>query len=206
MHRKIFALVSIIGLTFAVALGQQPSANSPTVDRLRETVTYLASDPLEGRRTGTAGATEAAKFIAGEVKRLGLRPGTATQTANDRPASASPYLQSFPYVSSVELGKSNLFFVNPGKADDIMQFKVGEDWMPLGFSTNASINNAEIVFAGYGISSAELKYDDYYVSRAKDRVAVIFAGSPDGDNPHGQFAQAGQIRFKVAAARAAGAQ
>ena len=107
MRRKIFALLSIIGLTFAVALGQQPNANTPSADRLRQIVTYLASDPLEGRRTGTAGATEAANYIAGEFKRLGLRSGTATQTANGRGASASPYRQPFPYVSGVELGKNN---------------------------------------------------------------------------------------------------
>jgi aminopeptidase YwaD len=206
MRRKIFALLSIIGLGFAVAVGQQPSANAPSVDRLRQMVSYLASDPLEGRRTGTAGATEAANFIAGEFKKLGLKPGNSAQTASTRSANSSQYLQSFPYVSSVELGKNNLFFVNPGKADDMMQFAVGEDWMPLGFSTNASINKVEMVFAGYGISSAELKYNDYAISNVKDRVAIIFAGSPDGDNPHGQFVQAGQIRFKVAAARAAGAR
>ena len=76
--------------------------------------------------------------------------------------------------------------------------------MPLGFSSNGSIQMAEFVFAGYGISSAELKYDDYAGSSARDRVAIVFAGTPDGDNPHGQFTQAGQIRFKAAAARAAG--
>ncbi|HEX3144291.1 MAG TPA: M20/M25/M40 family metallo-hydrolase [Pyrinomonadaceae bacterium] len=203
MRRKFFALLAIIGLTFAVALGQQPSANVPSLDRLRQIVTYLASDQLEGRRTGTAGATEAANFIAGEFKRLGLQP--ALQSSSPR-QSALPYLQPFPYVSGVELGAKNLFLVNPGKADDIMQFKVGEDWMPLGFSTNGSINKIETVFAGYGISSSELKYNDYALSNAKDRVAIVFAGTPDGDNPHGQFVQAGQIRFKVAAARAAGAQ
>jgi hypothetical protein len=78
--------------------------------------------------------------------------------------------------------------------------------MPLGFSSNRSIKSAEMIFAGYGISSAELKYDDYAVSPAKDRVAIVFAGTPDGDNPHGQFARAGEIRFKTAAARAAGAR
>src|SRR5436190_19168512 len=113
MRRKIFALLSIIGLTFAVALAQQPSANAPSVERLRQIVTYLASDALEGRRTGTAGATEAANYIAGEFKRLGLRPGSASANAR---AAASPYLQSFPYVSSVELGENNLFYVNPGRA------------------------------------------------------------------------------------------
>src|SRR6266849_5170483 len=78
--------------------------------------------------------------------------------------------------------------------------------MPLGFSSNGEVKNAEMVFAGYGISSAELKYDDYAVSNVKNRVAIVFAGTPDGDNPHGQFVTAGQIRFKAAAARAAGAR
>ena len=46
--------------------------------------------------------------------------------------------------------------------------------MPLGFSSNGEIHSAEMVFAGYGISSAELKYDDYAASSARDRVAIVF--------------------------------
>jgi hypothetical protein len=199
------ALVLSLALSTAV-LAQQPTA-APSVDRLKEIVTYLASDPLEGRRTGSSGADEAARYIAKEFNRLGLQTRSfAPPPRGARAETYSRYFQLFPYVSKVELGESNQFFVNPGRADDMMQFRVGEDWMPLGFSTNLSIRNSEVVFAGYGISSTELKYDDYAVSNAKDRVAVIFAGTPDGDNPHGQFAQAGQIRFKVAAARAAGAK
>src|SRR5213079_1424944 len=90
--------------------------------------------------------------------------------------------------------------------DDLTGFTVGKDWMPLGFSSNGGAQGAATVFAGYGISSAELKYDDYAVSNVKDRVAIVFEGTPDGDNPHGQFVQAGQIPFKAAAARAAGAR
>lgn len=207
MRRKIFALLSIIGLTFAVALGQQPSANAPSVDRLRQIVTYLASDPLEGRRTGTAGATEAANFIAGEFKRLGLRPVT---TAVTRGFTSSVYLQPFPYVSSVELGKNNSLMITTRVVFDapngISQetLRVGENWIPLGFSTNGTIESDTLMLAGFGISAPELKYNDYL--GVKDRVAVALAGTPDGDNPHGQFAQAGQIRFKAAAARAAGAR
>jgi aminopeptidase YwaD len=205
MRRKIFALLSIIGLTFAVGRGQQPSANAPSVDRLREIVTYLASDPLDGRRTGTAGATEAATYIAGEFKRLGLRPLT---TAITRGFASSIYLQPFPYVSTVELGKNNsLVLTTSGVLDapkGISQetLRVGDSWIPLGFSTNATIESDALVLSGFGISAPELKYNDYL--GVKDRVAVALAGTPDGDNPHGQFAQAGQIRFKAAAARGVG--
>src|SRR5882724_2020671 len=152
MRRKFFFVPSMIVLAFAVAFAQQPGTTAPSVDRLRQIVTYLASDALDGRRTGTAGANEAANYIAGEFSRLGLRaavpPALPTRA---RVESLTRYFQAFPYVSKVELGKNNLFFVNPGRADDMAQFAVGEDWMPLGFSTNGSIKSAETVFAGYGI-------------------------------------------------------
>src|SRR5690349_17289548 len=204
MIRKLVNSALILSLALSVAVfAQQPG--QPSVDRLRNTIMYLASDALEGRRTGTQGANDAAHYIAAEFNMLGLRPGMPGG-GRTRGENRARYLQPFPYVSKVELGKHNLFFVNSGRADDIAQFKVGEDWMPLGFSSNDEVKAAEIVFAGYGISSSELKYNDYSVSNAKDRVAIVFAGTPDGDNPHGQFAQAGQIRFKAAAARAAGAK
>src|SRR5256714_832709 len=203
MFRKLFKLASISLLLVTTALAQQ--AGQPSVNRLQQIISYLASDALEGRRTGTPGANDAAHYIAGEFSLLGLRPAIQMAgAARTRGEIRARYLQPFPYVSKVELGKNNLLFVNPGRADDAAQFAVGEDWMPLGFSTNAEVKAAEMVFAGYGITSAELKYDDYAVSNAKDRVAIVFAGTPDADNPHGQFQQAGQIRFKTAAARAAG--
>jgi Peptidase family M28/PDZ domain len=204
-RRSFLSLLWLIALVVS-GLAQQPQQTT-SVNRLRQAVEYLASDALEGRRTGTPGANGAAHYIAGEFSLLGLRPGmNAARPARTRGENRSRYLQPFPYVSSVELGKNNLFKVNAGQPDDTTPSIVGQDWMPLGFSSNGRVESTEIVFAGYGISSAELKYNDYAVSNARDRVAIVLAGTPDGDNPHGQFTQAGQIRFKVAAARAAGAR
>ena len=75
MRRKFFYVPSMIALAFAIAFAQQPSSNQPSVDRLRQVIEYLASDALEGRRTGTPGANDAAHYIAGEFSLLGLRPG-----------------------------------------------------------------------------------------------------------------------------------
>lgn len=206
---RLLACLAIAVLAIGIVAQERTATNVPSVERLRAHIEYLASDKLEGRRTGTAGANLAAEYIAREFSRYGLRRSIGYDTAGMSVLEAdSPnrYLQKFPYVSRVELAEHNLLNVNPGKADDMAQFRVGEDWMPLGFSSNGNISGAEMVFAGYGISSAELKYDDYSASAARDRVAIIFAGTPDGDNPHGQFARAGEIRFKAAAARAAGAR
>ena len=206
MRRKFFYVPSMIALAFAVAFAQQPSSNQPSVDRLRQVIEYLASDALEGRRTGTPGANDAAHYIAGEFNRYGLRPGMQmARPARTRGENQARYLQPFPYVAGVELGKNNLFFVNRGRPDDAMQFLVGNDWMPLGFSSNGQIEAAQLVFAGYGITDAELKYDDY-PSAVKGRIALAFSGTPDGDNPHGKFARYEDVRWKAIAARNAGAK
>lgn len=206
MIRKSLSVVLLLTFSLTAVVAQQPTSRGPSVDRLRQVVTYLASDALEGRRTGTPGANDAAHYIAGEFNRLGLRPGLQmARPARTRGETQARYLQPFPYVAGVELGAGNnlaLWYA----PDSTIGHKVKDEWMPLGFSSNGRIEKAQIVFAGYGISSAELKYDDYAASNVRDRVAIVFAGTPDGDNPHGSFARAGEIRFKVAAARSAGAR
>jgi len=208
--RRFSSYLILLAVVSVVALGQQPQ--TPSVDRLREIISYLASDKLEGRRTGSSGASLAAEYIAREFARCPLRrsigvdlPGMSILEAD----SPRRYMQEFPFVAGVELGKTNAMRLtrHGGAHGDIStDLRVGEEWMPLGFTTNEQLDNVAVAFAGYGISSAELKYDDYAVSSAKNRAAIVFSGTPDGDNPHGQFVRAGEIRFKAAAARAAGAR
>jgi aminopeptidase YwaD len=204
---RLIAFFVVTAFAFP-AVAQQPAQNGPSAERLREHVTYLASDKLEGRRTGTAGANLAAEYIAREFSRYGLRrsigrdlPGMSRLEAD----SPKRYLQEFPYVAGVELGEKNLFYVNPGRADDSMLFRVGEDWMPLGFSSNGQVSKAEYQFVGYGITAAEQKYDSYAGRTMKNTVAIALAGTPDGDNPHGQFARYEELQWKIIAARNAGA-
>ena len=59
-----------ISLTLAAVIrtvlwpAKPASQQTPTPERLRAHITYLASDKLEGRRTGTSGANAAAEYIA----------------------------------------------------------------------------------------------------------------------------------------------
>jgi Zn-dependent M28 family amino/carboxypeptidase len=45
-----------------------------SVDRLKKDITYLASDKLKGRGTGTKGEKKSASYIAAEFKKTGLLP------------------------------------------------------------------------------------------------------------------------------------
>jgi aminopeptidase YwaD len=205
--RRLFVLLLLTSLS-VIGFAQESAPQLPNVERLRAHITYLASDKLDGRRTGSPGANLGAEYVAKEFARYGLRrsigvdlPGMSILEAD----SPNRYLQKFPYVAAVELGKNNLFSVNPGPANDAAPFTVGEDWMPLGFSSNGDIQKAPFVFVGYGITDTELKYDSYG-STAKDKIAIAIAGTPDGDNPHGKFGRYEDVRWKAIAARTAGAR
>src|SRR5438132_3220985 len=173
--KSISSYFVLIALLSVAVFAQRPSASTPSVNRLQQIIAYLASDALEGRRTGTPGANDAAHYVAGEFSLLGLRPGLQiARPARNRGEMRARYLQPFPYVASVELGKNNLIALDPERGpDDLKGFTVGKDWLPLGFSSNGGAQGAATVFAGYGISSAELKYDDYAVSNVNDRLAIV---------------------------------
>ena len=194
MRHKLLSLLLLLVLALN-AFGQQSAVQTqPNVDRVRATITFLASDKLDGRRTGTDGANQASRYIASEFKRLGLRPG------------AKGYMQTFPYIAGVDLGKRNAMSIKAGPNAGAVDLQVGGDWMPLGFTTNGSADNSPVCFVGYGITAADLKYDDYAGVDAKDKVALAFEGTPDGDNPHGQFGRYEDVRWKAIAAKDKGAR
>ena len=184
-------LVATLLLTTLAAVAQQAPLE-PSASNLQKHISYLASDELDGRRTGTAGADEAARYVAGEFARLRLKPGVAR------------YLQPFPYVAGVSLGPNNvLSFGRYSTKENSLQ--PGTDWLPLAFSANGKVA-AGIVFAGYGLTVAELHYDDFLGLNATGKIAIALQGTPDGDNPHGQFSTLENVRWKAIAARNAGAK
>ena len=202
MNRKYITILLAILLAAVGSLAQQPAAQpEPSVARLQQHIAYLASDALDGRRTGTQGANDAAHYIAGEFSRLGLRPAIQRPGASRRLSVAmSQYLQPFPYIAGVALGPGNSLSLGGHSVN------VGQDWMPLGFSSNSRIENTPIAFVGYGITANELNYDDYADKRTSGKIALALAGTPDGDNPHGQYARYEGVRWKAIAAKNAGAK
>jgi hypothetical protein len=70
------------------------------------------------------------------------------------------------------------------RANDSLQ--AGVDWLPLGFFGNGKVEGGSSL--GFGITASELNYDDYAGLNATGKIAIALQGTPDGDNPHGQFA------------------
>jgi len=155
-----------------------PAQRTQTAEQnLRRHIEYLASDKLEGRRTGEAGATDAANYVAEQFKRAKLKPGQAM-------THGASYLQGFPYISGVTLGADNSLRIDPG-----IKMEAGVNWMPLGYSPNVDIPTTPIVFAGFGVTAPEANYDDYKALDVRDKIVLIFDNIPDAGNPHSAFAR-----------------
>jgi hypothetical protein len=167
-----------------------------SAERIAKHVGLLASDKLQGRRAGTSYADQAAAYIEKEFRSYGLKP-----------ASSSGFLQPFTFVSAVKLGEQNSFHITTPKGS--RSLKIREDFMPLAFSSS-ELAGGDVVCVGYGISAPELQFDSYAGVDPKGKIVMVLRGSPDGDNPHGKFAEYTQpgleIQSKTLKAREKGAR
>lgn len=200
MKKQFLSLLFLVSLTFSVS-AQKAAKADPVQERLRADVTHLASDKLAGRRTGEAGASAAGEFIAKRFASLGLKPAALTTSTGK---SKNAFYQSFPYFSGVDLGAENTMKIKVGQITAKVVMK--SNWMPVGFSSSGAVAQTDVVFAGYGIVSEEAKVNDYKNLDVKDKIVLIFDGTPDAGNPHGQFGRFGDLRVKAKIAHDLGAK
>ena len=184
MKKQLFSL--LILLSFVFSISAQTVKPTESEKNLRTHVAYLASGELEGRRTGERGATMAAGYIANMFAQYKLKAGVSK--AENGKATRS-FLQPFPYVTGMEIGRDNFLRVIPETAAKENKMEAGVNWSPVGFSPNGYAAPAPLVFAGYGIVANEAQHDDYAALDAKDKIVLVFDSAPDAGNPHSPFSR-----------------
>lgn len=97
MKKQFFSFFLLVSLVFGIA-AQQAQKQTESGKNLRASVAYLASDKLEGRRTGEKGATVAAGFVANMFAKYKLKGGIVKN-------GKQGFLQSFPYQPRNEKGE-----------------------------------------------------------------------------------------------------
>jgi aminopeptidase YwaD len=172
--KRSFSFLFAIVLVGSVAFAQTTQPTSELEQNLRRHVEYLASDQLEGRKTGEAGATTAAGYVANQFAQFRLKPGISSAKGKGN------FLQPFPYVAGVTIGESSFLRLIPADTTGESKLEPGITYMPYGNSINSDVPNAPLVFAGYGIATADKKYDDFSGLDANGKVLLVFDGTPEG--------------------------
>ncbi len=186
----------------ATSAGAKSFSPQIELEDLQRHVHYLASEELEGRMTGTAGARSAADYIASHLKAAGLRPLSDGGT----------YFQEFEFTAGVRVvTNENQLVVH--RADDPpgkMKFEVEKDFRPLSFTANQSVEG-EVVFAGYGLvvpGKAGEGYDSYAGLDVSNRVVLAFRYVPEAVEPKRRLElnRYAGLRYKAMMARERGAR
>jgi hypothetical protein len=158
----LFALV----LRLASAAGIDPA-------RYLENIKVLASEEMKGRAAGRPELDDAARYIAGQFRAIGLEP-----------VSGGGFLQPFPITAAASLGDRNSLQYTDGRSTASLTFN--EEFRPLGLSASGTVAG-QVVFAGYGISAREYGYDDYAGLDVKNKLVIILRHEPQEAEPRSIF-------------------
>jgi hypothetical protein len=148
------------------------NARDVSRERLRADLEFLTSAPLEGRASLTPGAAAAARYLAGELGKAGLKPG-----------NGDSYLQPFD-LKPVRLDRDR---------SAIVVRRAGEDarFSPVAVAfpdpTTKLALTLDVVFAGYGITAPEFGYDDYAGLDVRGKAVLVFDHEPREDDPDAPF-------------------
>ena len=173
----LLATSSVVGQQSAIEDERLPSAAEQTVadatiseGALRADIKFLADDLLEGRGPGTRGDDLAQRYIATQFQALGLQPA----------APNGGYFQKVPLVGVTTRPPKNLTFK---KGDQTLELDNYVDYIVSSGQAKevSSINDAEIVFVGYGMQAPEYDWDDFKDVDVRGKVLLLMNNDPADD-------------------------
>jgi Zn-dependent M28 family amino/carboxypeptidase len=126
----------------------------------------LSSDGFMGRMPFTEGEKITTSFLEKEFKNLGLEPG-----------NGDSYFQDVPMVSITSRPSEKMEFKGDKgslTAEGLKDFVI---WTQRTDSL-VSVENAEVVFAGFGIVAPEYGWNDYKNLDVKGKIVVVLVNDP----------------------------
>jgi Zn-dependent M28 family amino/carboxypeptidase len=165
-------ILSLFLLTLAIASCKNrvedydAGIESINADDLKRHIKVLASDDFEGRAPASPGEEKTINYLAEQFGKLGLEP-----------ANNGSWFQEVPMIKitaqeDIELnitdGKNRLSLSSPS------DFIGGTPQT----SDKISVENSEIVFAGYGIIAPEYNWNDYADLDVKGKTVVVLVNDP----------------------------
>jgi Zn-dependent M28 family amino/carboxypeptidase len=144
-----------------VSLSSQRGVDAITAAQLKDYLSFIASDVMEGRDTPSRGLDTTAQFLALNLSRWGFKPAGDDSSYFQKIALSRDVIDKA--ETQVQLNSQKLI--------------LGEDYIP--FARPADLPATQLVFAGNGWLVRSKTIDAYKGIDAKGKIAVIF-GSPNG--------------------------
>jgi Zn-dependent M28 family amino/carboxypeptidase len=149
--------------------------------RLSAHVKTLASDAFEGRAPGTPGEQKTLAYITEQMQAAGLQPG------GDMKDGKRAWTQDVPLARFIFEGPIDIGLTAGGQRQPLEQ---GKDIAIRATETNVDhvqVQNAPLVFLGYGVTAPERQWDDYRGTDMRGKIAVVLVNDPDFETGSGAF-------------------
>ncbi len=137
-----------------------------SADSMRLHVAQLADDSLMGRKPFTAGETKTVAYLQKQFKQAGLEPG-----------NGDSYLQEVPMVNIQTNADPSMNVTAPKGNFTLKGFDDYVIWTDK-IADKVSLNNDEVVFAGYGVVAPEHNWNDYAGLDVKGKVVLVMVNDP----------------------------
>ena len=126
----------------------------------------LASDEFLGRKPFTEGEVKTVTYLKDEFEKLGLVPG-----------NGDSYFQEVPMVEITGMPSEEMVISGKNTSFNLEYLKdfVATTNKPV---TDVSLENSELVFAGYGVVAPEYGWNDYEGVDWKGKTAVVLINDP----------------------------
>ena len=173
MQKSLVAVFSVFTL-LAVSCTTNQDESAPTdettvqVDSVTigKHIEVLASNDFMGRMPFTEGETKTINYLAEEFEKLGVGPG-----------NGDSYFQEVPLVEITGTPSEVMEVTGNGQN---FEFQLLEDFVALTQKVvdEVSLDQSELVFAGYGIVAPEYGWNDYEGIDWTGKTAVVLVNDP----------------------------
>ena len=171
--KNFFVILLALGLISSLSSAELPkevleAKNSIKGKKIVSHIDFLASKYCRGRETGDIGMDVASKYISTVLYGAGVEPA----------GDFGNYYQNVK-LNSISLGENLYLNVEEiiGGVKIVKRGKLEWDYLPIVFSAEKEIS-AKVVFAGYGITAPEYRYDDYKNIDVKGKIVLLMRNEP----------------------------
>ena len=183
MHRAVLGMALAASVSACSGSSPTPSPATDSLDgpelesalesihgsQIKQHMSVLADDRLEGRGLGSAGYDSALAHVEATLKSYGLQPA----------GQQGGFHQRVPLRNSIVSEDTSSMTVRSGAKAKTLTY--GKDYL-LGadlLRSEVSIADAPVAFVGYGVSAPTLGYDDYAAGvDVKGKVVAYLSGAP----------------------------
>ncbi|MDZ7717810.1 MAG: M28 family peptidase [Balneolaceae bacterium] len=155
--------------------------SSPNIEEAAQTITQetlmnhietLSSNEYEGRATASEGEEKTVNYLVNELESIGVEPGM----------DDGSYVQEFPLLGqTVDPSSASFVLKQNGQVLNDLEFRTDFVAWPSNQEEQVDVNDAELLYVGYGIQAPEFNWDDYKDADVEGKVLVFKNSDPSYD-------------------------